>query len=329
MACYVFCSTSPVRMIQSIKLPITQHAQQLFKHPRLALPTIVKHRFNVNASLKDDSIQLKGQRQEEAKRFLERVFVEQKVDVKQYPLPSIMRKFAADHLWTHFQVRLEDGMLTGNFQKNLGGSINYLKTMHHWSRLQHWDVLRDTKHMVLPFYPVVDPTSVDECKDLEKIFTMPCMPKGIVGCRLFPMNISSPLVVGSMCTRQYVYNEPTPNKVYLKESLEKHLLFNMGKYTWKVEFGYCIHLKEDPEGRNYFEAEETMGSVEELRNLSQMTIFQPLETIADYSLDSKKVKGFLYLSSSPKDLRITIYDAPPNAIQYDLMEFLASADILQ
>eukprot|EP00834_Sanchytrium_tribonematis_P004551 NODE_230_length_12188_cov_0.969890.p5 type:complete len:268 gc:universal NODE_230_length_12188_cov_0.969890:12067-11264(-) len=250
-----------------------------------------------------------------------------RLSVSNFPLPYELQKLACYTLKETLDVNLDpqENEITADFKINALEGRNYIKMLHKWSRLNHYDVLRHSGFKILPFYPTYNPAKFNiNTKNYLSIFENYLVPPNFSAFRLVPSDLRTPLVVGSLSRRSYNSTDTESFKVFVQKSLRDIIHYDAGNYTWKIESGYAIHFQESklipkdiPE----------IGSVEQLRTYSGLTIFQPFNVIEDCSSNDSPIRSYCYIAGQNQDFRLTLFESKKPCV-YDVFDILDS-DILQ
>ena len=326
--------------IPGCMLKISKSDATYLNSPHFSFTNLLKTKFNVVPTFNSDSngtyCQLTGENGPNALTFVKRLLKIEEVDIKKYPLPIELQDWAKYSMSKNHNVKFDEisYRIKGRLKEDLIDSVTFVKRAYHWSKIQHFDVLRNCGHLAVPFYPSYDPSesfsfSKKPLNTVADVFNNYLIPPGYVGYRLFPSNIKMPLTLASRSNRQYLVNEKSNFKLFVDNSFEDFIHLQMGVYTWKVETGYAIHLhKNDKMNFEVFPEDIPLSSPSELRSLSNLTIFQSFKTLEDNSEENSSIKAFFYISSSKNDFRITMYDSKKPSTT-DLMTYLSAIELLQ
>eukprot|EP00835_Amoeboradix_gromovi_P002761 NODE_163_length_16507_cov_1.031814.p3 type:complete len:335 gc:universal NODE_163_length_16507_cov_1.031814:4189-5193(+) len=306
---------------------------EYLKTSYLRFNSLMKTKFQIDPIIKNDTTgavcELVGKNSENAQKFMHRLLKVENVDLSKYPLPVELQDWTAYSILQNNNVEYDrsKSSIKGRVKQDISDSINFVKLIYQWSKIQHFDVLRKCGHSAVPFYPSFDPTDFNRgANNYTELFDNYLIPTGYAGFRLFPHNISAPYIVSSMANRQFTGTPSTNFKLYVEKGFANVLHLDMKLYDWKVETGYAIHLQKTESSDLILDSVELEGP-SQLRKLSNLTIFQPMETLEDYSDADAAIKAYFYISNNNYDFRVTLFESKRQC-PVDLMEYLSSVDFV-
>ncbi len=280
---------------------------------KLEIARVIKSRYRANIRFKDNEIEVYGNNFKKASEFITRVLKEDQVDLSAYALPVSVKDWLSYTIEQQHSTTFDktNFIIRSRLGNDLRNSVAFFKKAHAWSRVQHIDVLQDCEHIAQPFYPSYDPS--DTLLDSSSYSTLVkslLIPPDYEAFRLIPRTASKELMVSSFSNRQYMIHQNELFKLYVVGPLKHYLHYQMGVFDWKVDSGYSVHIRKNPLKSSFSLDTIHISNPSKLRNISDMTLFQPIEEITDNLIEKgeQAIKAYIYLSGIDRDYRVTVYE---------------------